>query len=352
MEQTVKICNPGNLEASLQSLSSYSLVVMMAGSNIFKSCVEKVKNILPNTPNIEVCGQGYVGTRDCPDSIILIGFQGCEVAVDAIADAGKPILSLSKLAEHVKNIRGNGKNTVCLDFATANDSVIITTLNSCLSEADIPLIGGTAADNLVGCNGTVYEGGCVYALIKNKNGSIYAHKENIYTPDAGMPNFIATKIDEDSQKIITLNDCSAASVYENALGIEDKDVETQTFKNPLGRLVGDEIYILSVKCRCPDGSLECFKRANPMDSLTILQLADYKAVIQDTVHTIKKELPRVKGVFSFNCIFRYLMFQDFKYWDEYLKTMDSLGTHVGMVGYGEHYKTQHINQTMTCFAFD
>lgn len=352
MEQTVKVCTSGNLEASLQSLSSSDLVVMMANPNLFQASVDKMKDILPNVPNIGVCGQGYAGTHDHPDSILLIGFEGCETIVGVIPDAMKPILSAAQLQKHVQAVRGSERNTICLDFTAANDSVIVTTLNSFLGEHNISLVGGTAWENKVSCNGTVYEGGCVYALIKNKTGSIHVYKENIYTIDESMPKFIATRIDAPSQKIVTLNDQTASTLYQETLGITENEIETQTFQNPIGRLVGDDIYIISIKCRCPDGSLECYKRANPMDSLTILKLDDYKSVIQKTVDTIKKELPHLKGVFSINCILRYLMFNDMNYMPEYLKTMNRLGTHAGLVGCGEHYKTQHVNQTMTCFAFD
>ena len=42
---------------------------------------------------------------------------------------------------------------------------------------------------------------------------------NIYSVDKNMPQFIATKIDEESQKFISLNNQSASSVYQNTLNI-------------------------------------------------------------------------------------------------------------------------------------
>lgn len=352
MNQIVKVCNTTNLEDSLKELSSADLVVLMAPSAVFEQCAGTVNAIIPNVPNIGVCGQGYYQLNDHPEDIIVIGFTGCQTIVDVIPDAGKPILSVQKLMDNVKDIQGNASNTVCLDFTTGNDSVIVTTFNACLNEKGISLIGATAWDNKVSCNGVVYENACVYALIKNLNGTIRSYKENIYSIDETMPKFIATKIDAEAQKIISLDNQSASTVYQNTLNISEAAIESQTFKNPIGRLVGDEIYIISIKSRCSDGSLECYKRANHMDSLTILQLDDYETIIQDTVSMIKRDIPSLKGVFSINCILRYLMFNDLNYMGDYLKTMNQLGTHVGLVGCGEHYKTQHVNQTMTCFAFD
>lgn len=352
MNQIVKVCSTANFEASLKELSSANLVVLMAPSAVFKQCAEKMNDIIPDVPSIGVCGQGYYQLNDHPEDIIVVGFSGCQAIVDVIPEVSKPILSVQKLMDNVKNIQGNANNTVCLDFTTGNDSVIVTTFNACLNEKGISLIGATAWDNKVSCNGVTYENACVYALIKNLNGTIRSYKENIYSVDKNMPQFIATKIDEESQKIISLNNQSASSVYQNTLNISEKDIETQTFKNPIGRLVGDEMYIISIKNRCADGSLECYKRANHMDALTILKLDDYETIIQNTAAMIKRDIPSLKGVFSINCILRYLMFNDLKYMGNYLKTMNQLGTHVGLVGCGEHYKTQHVNQTMTCFAFN
>ena len=352
MKQTVKICNTTNYESSLKELATANLVILMAQSATFERCVVKMGEIIPQVPNIGVCGQGYYELNDHPNDIILVGFYGCEAIADVIEVVERPILSVQKIKEYVNAIKGNESNTVCLDFTTGNDSVVVTTLNTCLYEKGISLIGGTAWDNKVSYNGVMYENACVYALIKNTNGNIRSYMENIYSIDESMPSLVATKIDEESQKIITLDNKSASAVYQDILNIRECDIESQTFKNPIGRLVGDKTYIISVKNRCSDGSLECYKRVNPMDVLTILKLGDYDAIVKDTVSTLKGEMSSIKGVFSVNCILRYMMFNDLNYMGDYLKNMNQLGNHVGFVACGEHFRTQHVNQTMTCFVFD
>ena len=352
MRQTVKICNMANFASSLKEVANAKLVILMAPATVFKDCVDQMGELIPQVTNIGVCGQGYYELKDHPEDIILIGYDECEAVADVIEDVHRPILSVQRMKENMKAVQAAAKDTVCLDFTTGNDSVIVTTLNACLSERDVALIGATAWDNKVSYNGRLYEDACVYALIKNTAGTIRAYMENIYVVDENMPSFVATKIDEASQKIITLDGKSAASVYQNALGIQESDIESQTFKNPIGREVGEDIYIISIKSHYADGSLECYKRANHMDTLTILRLGDYDAIIKDTVARIKGDMSSIKGVFSVNCILRYMMFNDMKYMGDYLKNMNQLGNHVGLVGCGEHFRTQHVNQTMTCFVFD
>ncbi len=38
--------------------------------------------------------------------------------------------------------------------------------------------------------------------------------------------------------------------------------------------------------------------------------------------------------------------------EDYLKTMSTLGEHAGLIGFGEHYNQQFVNQTMTCVVFE
>ncbi len=49
---------------------------------------------------------------------------------------------------------------------------------------------------------------------------------------------------------------------------------------------------------------------------------------------------------------RYNLFTEHGYFDTYLNLMNSLGVHSGFVGMGEHYNRQHINQSMSCVAFE
>ena len=352
MKQTVKVCDMGGFAGALSEVADAKLVLLMAQASVFGECVEAMNRLLPNVTNIGVCGQGYAGLKDHPDEVILIAYDECEAIADVIPDVTKPILSVQSLSRHLNEIQANAKNTVCLDFTTGNDSVIVTTLNSCLYDRGISLIGATAWDNKVSFNGQVYENACVYALLKNTTGSIRAYMENIYVLDEQMPTFVATKIDAAANEINTLDGRSATAVYKEALGIREDEVESQTFKNPIGRVVGEDIYIISIKARCADGGLECYKRANHMDTLTILKLGDYDSIVKDTVTRIRSDMPGIKGVFSVNCILRYMMFNDMHYMGDYLKNMNQLSNHVGLVGCGEHFNTQHVNQTMTCFAFD
>ena len=84
----------------------------------------------------------------------------------------------------------------------------------------------------------------------------------------------------------------------------------------------------------------------------MLELGDYKEIVRNTIQTIHKDFLHPSAVFSVNCLFRYLLFTENSYMQDYLKEMGALGNHVGFVGYGEHYNNRFVNQSMTCVAFE
>ena len=99
-------------------------------------------------------------------------------------------------------------------------------------------------------------------------------------------------------------------------------------------------------------SLACYRQVNDSDVLTLLELQDYNEIVGNTVERIRADFSRISGVFSVNCLFRYLLFQQEKQLDSYLKAMGSLGNHAGFFGYGEHCNSQFVNQTMSCVVFE
>ena len=77
-----------------------------------------------------------------------------------------------------------------------------------------------------------------------------------------------------------------------------------------------------------------------------------QAIVKDTIQQICKDFPQRSAVFSVNCLFRYKLFSERNYMQKYLQDMAALGSHAGLVGYGEHYNNRFVNQSMTCVVFE
>ena len=166
-----------------------------------------------------------------------------------------------------------------------------------------------------------------------------------------LPIFIASDTDKANYIIGKLNGRPAKQVYQSILHVTDQQILTQTFKNPFGKLTGDDVCIISIK-EVNGNSLACFRQVNDSDVLILLELGDYKEITRQTIRTICQEFPKRSAVFSVNCLFRYKLFSEHGYMQQYLQDMSSLGSHAGLVGYGEHYNNRFVNQSMTCVVFE
>ena len=64
----------------------------------------------------------------------------------------------------------------------------------------------------------------------------------------------------------SLNGRPARQVYQDILHISEQQILTQTFKNPFGKINGDETCIISIK-DVSGNALSCFRQVN--DSVCI-----------------------------------------------------------------------------------
>lgn len=356
MKQQIRTSSTGNLSEAVKGFINPSLIILLSNKNKFKEHVEELAKTYPGIPSIGCICTSYNNLSTVENGVTAIAFSDCAgVATNVILElSSMPVKYINRVKEDINKIKAESENTICIDFSTGtdtaagHDSRLMTTLGSILGPKHISLIGTIVADNVVSCNGVIYEEACVYALVKN-NGKIISYKETIYKPtDLKM---VATKADSKNYILHELNGKPAESVYCDYLNVSPDKINTQTFQNPLGKWVGDEFYIMAVT-NSKNKALQCFKRINNTDIISILELDDYKQIVNHTVSEIKKVLPNVSGVFSINCAFRHAFFQQENYWTDYLKTMSFSGNHVGLIALGEHFNSQHVNQTMVCVAFE
>ena len=79
---------------------------------------------------------------------------------------------------------------------------------------------------------------------------------------------------------------------------------------------------------------------------------EYQRFIEDNIRSLT-DSRKVAGIMSVNCILRYLFFENNHYTGTYANMMNSMASncHWGIVGDGEQYIEQHINQSMVCVIF-
>lgn len=350
MRQFFGMSQSGDLKEAVRGLQDPQFVMLISNQGQFEGHVKKLEELFPKVPSIGCIGMGYA-RKMAERGVSVIAFHGVAAAANVLEQASvMPVKYINRLKQDVEAVNGSQKDTVCIDFCTGNDACVLTTIYSVLKRRNISLVGGTGDAGMVSANGQVYKDAVAYAMIRNQNGRVRAYKENIYHKLDNY-RFIASKTDKEKYIIGELNGRPAKQTYQEILHVTEQEILTQTFKNPFGKLNGDDVCIISIK-EVSGNALACFRQVNDSDVLVLLELSDFRKVVKGTIQAIQKDFPRISAVFSVNCLFRYKLFSENRYMQEYLEEMSALGSHAGLVGYGEHYNNQFVNQSMTCVAFE
>lgn len=351
MKQFYGMSQSGSIEEATKGLNNPRFIMLLSNDRQFAEHVAKLESLYPGVPSIGCIGMSY-STKVVEKGVGIVAFtEGVTVVTNVLEEVSTmPVKYIKRLEQDVLQVNASAKDTVCIDFCSGNDACVLTTIYSVLGKQNISLMGGTGDAGKVSVNGRVYEDAAAYALVKNNGGRVKVYKENLYKPMPGY-RFIASKTDRNKYIIGELNGRPAKQVYEESLHISEKDIATQTFKNPFGKMNGQDICIISIK-EVVGNSLACFRQVNDSDVLTLLEIQDYEQIAEETIHAIRQDFSHISAIFSVNCLFRYLLFSQEHHMDDYLKSMSALGNHAGLVGYGEHCNRQFVNQTMTCVVFE
>lgn len=351
MRQFFGMSQSGDLAEAIRGLENPQFIMLMSNNAQFEKHVKALEKYYPGVPSIGCIGMSY-DIRMVEEGVGVVAFlDGVSAAANVLEQVSvMPVKYIGRLEEDIQKVNAASEDTVCIDFCCGNDACVLTTINTVLRKKGISLVGGTGDAGKVSANGKIYQDAVAYALIRNHNGRVKTYKENIYRK-FGNYRFIAADTDKENYVIGTLNGKSAKQVYQSILHVTDEQILTQTFQNPFGKINGDDTCIISIK-EVQGDALACFRQVNDSDVLILLQLADYEEVVQQTIQMICRDFPRRSAVFSVNCLFRYKLFCERDYMQTYLQEMAELGSHAGLVGYGEHYNNRFVNQSMTCVVFE
>lgn len=348
------------VDATVAKLKNSAFIMYCADDKRFGDISVKLHERLPDVQMIGITGFMFDKKGSFAEGISAVGFMDSEVEVHTgvlrHVDTC-PMKFLPDLAEAVDIIRKKYKNNICFECSTGYEEKVVSTMKICLEEAGIRLIGGTAGNTEpdgpkhVACNGEVLTDSTVYAVIGSKMGAIEIFKENLY--HARAVTHAVTKVSPDKRTIYEIDGRKAMDVYEEELGYTSANVGDGVFKNPLSRIVGADSYITAIFSFNPDRSISTYKNILENDVIAFTDIAPkYQEFITDNMKKLTNSRS-VAGILSVNCILRYLFFDKNHYTGTYAEMMNSMskGCHWGVVGDGEQYIEQHINQSMVCVIF-
>lgn len=287
--------------------------------------------------------------------------QGITCSAGVLEDADTyPVKYVKRVEDCVKKL-GSRSNSICLEFTTAlrcAEESVLSTLNSVLLDYNIPVFGGSAGDDTSGVatyvalNGKVYENSSVFCLIHNEAGPIHLFRENIYKPVTG--NILtATKVDYVTRTVKEYNHLPATQVFAAELGVSESEITKYFDTNPMGRIIGEEMYITANCAKTQERGITYHARVYNNSRLMVLEPDDYHEVVERTKERIRKEVPHPSFAIMCHCLARTLLFDGDGYLQDYVKDMGSvLGDYIGFSGYGEQLGRQQFNQTMSVIVFE
>lgn len=254
-------------------------------------------------------------------------------------------------------------DTVCLEFCTNSEGKLVTTLTAMLAPLGVPLFGGSAfhTDALtdpevpfrVAYQGKLYEDACIALFLKNLHGRVILFREIFYGPRPDAPMHLATKVDLATRRLIELDDRPAADVYSEETGISREKILEHVLDRPIGRMLGSEVFVISMRGVDADGAVATVKTVNLNDAIYILDSEDYDRIARETAERICREVPQRMFVFTVECFHRYQFYERHGITTQAVRSRaQSLGPYYGVVSGGEQFRGQNSNQTGLFLVFE
>lgn len=347
------------VEVATKQLDEAKFMVFISNYEYFDEATQILHEKYPLATIIGITGYVYSKSDTVKEFVAVWAInEGIEFQCDVMEDLQEyPIKHIKKLEQAVNRVKPGKENTICLAFMTNNQDVVTTTLNSVLVKNQIDLIGATPLRGLqyenplgdkVSLNGVVYTNSCVYAIIKNTGGKIKVYKENIYR--AIGQRMLVNKVNEETGEVIELNGKPAIQEYNRVVSEINDEKEHTIIPNSICRLVGNQEFTLVTYIK-PE-SVVCMKKLMPNDVICAAELGDYKQINDETIKQIKADFNHISTIFTIDCIFRNITFDELNYTSTYLSKIQEMGKHIGMISGGETYKMQSTHQAMVCAVFE
>lgn len=350
------------MEEATSELKNPKLILFFSGVDEFEEYARELKKKFPEaitmgaTTFAAFCKEGVF-----KDTLMVLGFEdGIRCEANILEEVDKYALKYVERVQTLASKYKNPENTICLEFSSALiscEELVLSTLNSVLAKKKIPVFGGSAGDrgkaekSLISLNGEVYNNACVFVMIENLNGKIKLYRENIYKPTKHY--FKSTKVDVRKRIVYEYDNKPAAQVMAEALGVTVKELPKYLDNYPMGRIIGNEMYIVANNAVINGNAMAYHARIYNNSQIVLLEPDDYKTVIKTTLEQIKQECKNPSLTLMVNCLARSILFEGDGYFNEFATGVGAaLGNYVGFAGYGEQLNEQHFNQTMILAIFE
>lgn len=217
----------------------------------------------------------------------------------------------------------------------------------------IPLIGGSAGDDLAFRQTWVYHDGAfrtdaaVLAIVASRRRFAVFKTQHFRTADERL---VVTAANPAQRVVHELNGLPAAQEYARLIGVPVEALEPRTFAAaPVVVFIDGTDYVRSIRQAHADGSLTFYCAVELGMVLRVASASDMIEHLDEAIAGIRAEVGRPQLVLAFDCILRNLE-SSRKGCQEPLAERFRTHRIVGFSTYGEQYGGVHINHTLTGIA--
>lgn len=219
---------------------------------------------------------------------------------------------------------------------------------------DIPLIGGSAGDDLkfesttLIADGDVATDAAVIVLFSTLVPFEVFKTDNFIATENKL---VVTASDPDHRIVYEFNARNAAEEYASAVGLVPKDLTMMSFASyPTVVRVGGEHFCRSIQRMNEDGSMSYFCAIDDGIVLSIARAVDMIEATDKALQEVDERLGGTDVVLGFDCVLRRLDAVN-RQAARGLSELYQKKNVVGFGTYGEQYQSMHLNQTFTGIAF-
>jgi hypothetical protein len=218
---------------------------------------------------------------------------------------------------------------------------------------NVPVIGGSAGDDLQFERTHVYHGGrfhgdaAVFTVFETQ-APFATFKLQHFVP--GPTRLVITDAIPEERVIREINGEPAAIAYAEAIGVPVEKLDATVFsQNPMVVRIGDDHYVRSISRLNPDLSFTCFCAIDTGIVVSIGKGVDALATLEHAFAAVRETVPEPALVIGCDCILRRLELEQAGT-DGCIGEFLSRNRVIGFSTYGEQFNGVHVNQTFTGVA--
>ncbi len=219
---------------------------------------------------------------------------------------------------------------------------------------NVPLIGGSAGDDLRFEKSFIYDGdghfisdAAVFAVIETSSPVATFKIQHFVPSDVEL---VITEADAEKRLIMEINGEPAAQMYAESLGLTVDELTPTVFsRNPLVLSFGDEPYVRSIQKMNDDLSLTCYCAIEEGLIVSIGKAEDPIQTFSQAFEKVHETIPNPAVIIGCDCILRRLQFEK-EGLEQQIGEIMVQNRVVGFSTYGEQYNGLHVNQTFTGVA--